>query len=339
MLQARPGYQRANSNLTQIKERPNERPVVKTLTSHNGVNIEKADVDDSLQNPPTEYLRESHPAASTEDNRFKETEKIARDVQEKSSGTKKLIEDNLPSLEHGESKRQEQAAKSTSNLQSKQLSQDKETLLLVEDNLINQKVLRRQLQSRGFEVFTANNGQEAIDAVAKRGQIANNNPNDRNFFDIILMDQEMPIKDGNAATQEIRQLQQEGKAGYSHIIGVSANVRTEQTNSMREAGMDDVISKPFKVDDLVKRIKSIIMEDGPSYDTSQEKDPSSPNARADEETDMLEPSHVQQGPELGGHAHIELGDEALKDSQPSNADGKKESRKGCEGQDVEKSWS
>jgi hypothetical protein len=63
MLQARPGYQRANSNLTQIKERPNERPVVKTLTSHNGVNIEKADVDDSLQNPPTEYLRESHPAA------------------------------------------------------------------------------------------------------------------------------------------------------------------------------------------------------------------------------------------------------------------------------------
>lgn len=75
--------------------------------------------------------------------------------------------------------------------------------------------------------------------------------------------QEMPVKDGNAATQEIRHLQDNGKAGYSHILGVSANVRESQTNSMRDAGMDDIISKPFKVDDLVKRIRSIVLEAKP----------------------------------------------------------------------------
>jgi CheY-like chemotaxis protein len=71
------------------------------------------------------------------------------------------------------------------------------------------------------------------------------------------MDQEMPIKDGNQATTEIRQLQDEGKAGYSKILGVSANVREAQQKSMRDAGMDDLISKPFKVDDLVKKIDGL----------------------------------------------------------------------------------
>jgi CheY-like chemotaxis protein len=76
------------------------------------------------------------------------------------------------------------------------------------------------------------------------------------------MDQEMPIKDGNAATAEIRQLQEQGKAGRSPILGVSANVREAQTESMKAAGMDDVISKPFKVEDLVKKIKSLLPKSG-----------------------------------------------------------------------------
>jgi CheY-like chemotaxis protein len=72
------------------------------------------------------------------------------------------------------------------------------------------------------------------------------------------MDQEMPIKDGNTATVEIRELQENGKAGRSPILGVSANVREAQTDSMKEAGMDAVISKPFKVEDLVKKIRSLL---------------------------------------------------------------------------------
>nr|AAR99466.1 two component histidine kinase 1 [Plenodomus lingam] len=254
----RPGYSRANSNLQSIKERQteqasaeqhqSERPEAKMRSS-------AEDMESSLIDPPTEYVPEAHPA-STADSRYEETYAIAK----KYTKSTPELEKRLPNLKRGETQRQEQDAKSVSRSQSDQRSEKKQTLLLVEDNLINQKVLRRQLQSRGFEVFTANNGQEAIDAVAERGQITDENPNDRNYFDCILMDQEMPIKDGNTATQEIRQLQEEGKAGFSHILGVSANVRDVQTNSMREAGMDDVISKPFKVDDLVRRVRRLVLD-------------------------------------------------------------------------------
>lgn len=276
----RPGYSRGNSTLQDIKERTNEqarkevkvkakesesegkdkktenkneqkRPVLhEQLTSHSGVDADN--VDPSLKNPPTEYFPESHPE-SNEDHRYKETEEIAKQVSPALEGH----DGRAPYSESGESVRQEAAADKAHKAQSTQQKGDKRTLLLVEDNLINQKVLRRQLQTRGFEVFIANNGQEAIDAVAKRGETASEDLHNRNYFDCILMDQEMPIKDGNQATSEIRQLQEEGKAGYSKILGVSANVREAQRNSMREAGMDDLISKPFKVDALVKKIDEL----------------------------------------------------------------------------------
>lgn len=183
----RPGYNRANSSLTQIKERQNERPKNKTLTSHDGVEVEEA-MHESLRNPPTEYTAESHPSASS-DSRYTETEGVAKKIPSEQSASNKKIEENASSMQHGESKRQKGAAEIKSERQSKQHSDSKQTLLLVEDNLINQKVLRRQLQTRGFEVFTANNGQEAIDMVAERGLMSPQSTTDRNFFDIILMDQ------------------------------------------------------------------------------------------------------------------------------------------------------
>jgi CheY-like chemotaxis protein len=258
---SRPGFSRtnsrANSNLDSIKERANERPEAKTLSSHHGVDTEE--MEPSLKNPPVEERPESHPESS-EDQRYKETALATKGVKSE----KPHMERKLPDLRRGETSRQEEGAQEISRSQSDPRTEESHTLLLVEDNLINQKVLRRQLQSRGFQVFTANNGQEAIDAVAERGRQAENGPDDRNYFDVILMDQEMPIKDGNAATQEIRQLQEEGKAGYSHILGVSANVREAQTNSMRDAGMDDVISKPFKVDDLVRKVRALVLDNGGS---------------------------------------------------------------------------
>ncbi|KAI8940730.1 hypothetical protein NX059_001995 [Plenodomus lindquistii] len=328
----RPGYSRANSNLQSIKERQAEqhqnqkgekekgneqgndsrhedgRPEMKERPSH--VEAKNTDMEPSIENPPTEYIPESHPG-STEDSRFEETQEIAK----KHTTHVPELEKELPNLKRGETHRQATDAASVSRSQSDQRSDTKQTLLLVEDNLINQKVLRRQLQSRGFEVFTANNGQEAIDAVTDRGKVTSDNPNARNYFDCILMDQEMPIKDGNTATQEIRQLQDEGKAGYSHILGVSANVREAQTNSMRDAGMDDVISKPFKVDDLVKRVKHLVLESGggkhnnrPNGNESKQKDPdqdSSQTTKAstkdevpkDERDDRLHPDKAAEGRE------------------------------------------
>jgi CheY-like chemotaxis protein len=230
---------------------------MKTLSSHSGVDTEE--VNASLKEPPVENRSEAHPESSA-DRRYEETASTVKDI----AIEKPPIESTLPDLRQGETTRQEEGAREISRSQSDPRTEENHTLLLVEDNLINQKVLRRQLQSRGFQVFTANNGQEAIDAVAERGDRAQNGPDDRNYFDVILMDQEMPIKDGNAATQEIRQLQEEGKAGYSHILGVSANVREAQTQSMREAGMDDVISKPFKVDDLVRKVRALVLDGGGS---------------------------------------------------------------------------
>jgi hypothetical protein len=182
----RPGYSRANSNLTQIKERQNERPKPQTLTNRQGVDDE--DMNESLRNPPTEHIAESHPESSS-DKRYEETEQIAKDIAPERSTLNKTLEEKLPNLQRGETQRQEGAAESISRSQTYQRAEEKQTLLLVEDNIINQKVLRRQLQTRGFEVFVANNGQEAIDAVAERGRIPTENTTDRNYFDIILMDQ------------------------------------------------------------------------------------------------------------------------------------------------------
>lgn len=276
----RPGYSRSNSHLPDVKEKKNEqgkkeasseakesqlenepkrdvpknndvRPGLGTLTSHSGVDVD--DVEPSLKNPPTEYFAEAHPE-STEDHRYRETKSIANQVTPPPA---EGYDDRIQFSETGETQRQGAAARKAHEAQETRRSEDKRTLLLVEDNLINQKVLRRQLQARGFEVFVANNGQEAIDAVFERGKTAAENQYSRNYFDCILMDQEMPIKDGNQATSEIRQLQNEGKAGYSKILGVSANVREAQKSSMREAGMDDLISKPFKVDDLIKKVNGL----------------------------------------------------------------------------------
>lgn len=119
-------------------------------------------------------------------------------------------------------------------------------VLLVEDNQINQRLLSRKLEKKGFKVTTANNGQEAVARV--KGLPSSG---DRSSFDIILMDKEMPLLDGNAATREIRDMEQRGGGQRAPIIGVTANVRDEQQEEMIASGMDDVISKPYEIDEMV----------------------------------------------------------------------------------------
>ncbi|KAK0927956.1 hypothetical protein LTR29_017528 [Friedmanniomyces endolithicus] len=127
-------------------------------------------------------------------------------------------------------------------------------VLLVEDNIINQRIVHRKLQARGFEVTTANNGREAVEAVRKASK---HSSGEQGAFGIILMDQEMPILDGNAATREIREMAEKGEVERIPILGVTANVRAAQQGEMVNSGMDDVISKPYKVDDLIKKIDEV----------------------------------------------------------------------------------
>ncbi|CAK3811757.1 histidine kinase [Lecanosticta acicola] len=126
-------------------------------------------------------------------------------------------------------------------------------VLLVEDNQINQRIVHRKLTSKGFKVTTANNGQEAVDKVQNAPK---HSSGAEGAFDVILMDQEMPVLDGNGATRKIREFEKEEKLDHIPILGVTANVRGAQQDEMLAAGMDDVISKPYKIEDMVAKIIS-----------------------------------------------------------------------------------
>lgn len=233
---------------------------IRNIDGQKGTKDEAGDTDSSLDKPPVVYEPELHPG-SKQDARAAVTNQVLSGFQPGDDVSGKFDEDT------GETPRQARVSKRTHDAQIRSPVETKGALLLVEDNLINQKVLKRQLQNYGFQVFTANNGQEAVDTVIKRAQEARSPEkgaagNDDERFFCILMDQEMPIKDGNTAAREIKELQKSGEVGRSPILGVSANVREEQMLSMMDAGMDDVISKPFKVVDLVKKIKELV-EDRP----------------------------------------------------------------------------
>jgi signal transduction histidine kinase/BarA-like signal transduction histidine kinase len=111
-------------------------------------------------------------------------------------------------------------------------------VLLVEDNPVNQKIARAMLTKMGMNVSLAANGNEAVHAIAL------------DHYDLILMDLQMPEKDGLQATREIREL------GISvPIIALTANSTIESQKACFEAGMVGFISKPFKLDSLTQAIK------------------------------------------------------------------------------------
>ena len=132
-------------------------------------------------------------------------------------------------------------------------------VLLVEDNIVNQKVLGKQLKKAGCEVHVANHGLEALNIL------------DKDTFDVVLMDLEMPVLDGLAAMRRIRRKEaaEEGLLGEAikvgarggdrlPIIAVTANVRKEQIDAAMDAGADRVMQKPFKAADLVYMMKSLL---------------------------------------------------------------------------------
>ncbi|KAI5207251.1 hypothetical protein E4T38_03507 [Aureobasidium subglaciale] len=129
------------------------------------------------------------------------------------------------------------------------------SVLVVEDNVVNQKIMKMQLVKHGYQVAVADNGQEALDFIrSTRHWRENRNILDREV-DLILMDVEMPILDGLSATREIREYEKNGLiCDHIPIVAVSANARAEQMTQAIEAGMDDTITKPFRMPDLIKKV-------------------------------------------------------------------------------------
>ena len=112
-------------------------------------------------------------------------------------------------------------------------------ILLVEDNLLNQRVVTFGLKKYNHEVTIANNGLEAVELFRV------------NNFDVILMDLMMPVMDGLEATVKIREEEEMNNSDKRiPIIAITANTMDNDRDTCISYGMDDFMSKPFDIEKL-----------------------------------------------------------------------------------------
>jgi signal transduction histidine kinase/DNA-binding response OmpR family regulator len=180
------------------------------------------------------------------------------------------------------------------------------SILIVEDNIVNQKVLKKQLEKCGWTIHVAGNGEDALrwlkesvywrgERDKKQGEDPGKNKHDqeRPGVDVILLDIFMPVMDGLTCVRRIRDWEEQGllalppvppktqrspstpsltpitanygpKADGSKlpfqipILAVSANARMEQIQEALRAGMNDAITKPFRIPELWPKILSLV---------------------------------------------------------------------------------
>ena len=109
-------------------------------------------------------------------------------------------------------------------------------VLVVEDNEVNQMVIKGMLTKLGFSFDLAKDGEEAVGK-------ANEHP-----YAVILMDCQMPIMDGYEATQKIREMEADSR--HTPIVALTAHAFHEESEKCISVGMDDFLSKPISVDSL-----------------------------------------------------------------------------------------
>ena len=124
-------------------------------------------------------------------------------------------------------------------------------LLVVEDNAINMEIACMILIQQGFQVDTAENGKVALDMVSSSPP---------GTYDAILMDIQMPIMDGYAATRAIRALDNKELADIP-ILAMTANAFQEDVQAAKEAGMQAHVAKPVDVAVLIKELKTVLKKD------------------------------------------------------------------------------
>jgi PAS domain S-box-containing protein len=110
-------------------------------------------------------------------------------------------------------------------------------ILVVEDNAVNQQLAMLLVKKLGHGADVASNGLEALEAL------------ERDLYDVVLMDVQMPEMDGLEATRRIYQRWPEGRR--PHIIAATANALQEEREACLAAGMDDYLSKPIRMEELV----------------------------------------------------------------------------------------
>lgn len=118
--------------------------------------------------------------------------------------------------------------------------------LVAEDNVINQKLIRRTLEDLGLEITIANNGLEAFEK-RKNGT-----------FDIIFMDIQMPVLDGIEATQEILDFEEDYGQHHIPIIALTANALKGDRERFLEAGMDEYTTKPLVRSEIISLLNNFL---------------------------------------------------------------------------------
>jgi CheY-like chemotaxis protein len=114
-------------------------------------------------------------------------------------------------------------------------------ILVVEDNEVNQRILVRRLERRGFQVVTADNGQQGVALASSEAP------------DLILMDMSLPILDGWEATRQIKARQE---TGHIPVIALTAHAMVGDREQALDAGCDDYDVKPIDIDRLVGKIEA-----------------------------------------------------------------------------------
>lgn len=128
-------------------------------------------------------------------------------------------------------------------------------ILLAEDNIVNQKVALHLLQLVGYRADVASNGLEVLEALH------------RQVYDVVLMDVQMPHMDGLATTRRICQEWSNKEADgrgiiRPRIIAMTANAMQGDTEECLQAGMDDYISKPIRVEELIQALSKCQPQEG-----------------------------------------------------------------------------
>ncbi len=123
-------------------------------------------------------------------------------------------------------------------------------LLLAEDNELNREIACMLLSKYGFVIDTAENGQEAVDLVAASAP---------DYYDLVLMDIQMPVMDGHEATRRIRNLEDKELAKVP-VVAMTANAFDEDRKAAKECGMNGFISKPINMQEVVQALRMCLQD-------------------------------------------------------------------------------